>query len=427
MFLTNLKKIIPTGILILTLPSICAGGSFEANYQTAEQSRDTDRKLAYDGLPKDRAVSIMDFQEKFGELTQYVLENYQGKIARMHVDPIAKNIGYISFINDVPTDVLQTAMKLGLQKSVDIQGGGKITLEEKHKLASLVAKSLNKKGYDNLAAYYDVFTETVVVELKIPPQSKTPTEKNILTLIQSDINSYDIAHDLKSTDEHDFKITITQSEEPIIEFHDFRGGSRISQFSNGFGQQCTSGWTGFRFPSPTGPSGYGIMTAGHCTATGQMNFIQNHPVNGSYTLPSWIHFFSQSGTDASFHSRPSIAGVFNTFHARANEIRNVTSWKLTNSMPGSQVCLYGRSSNNRNCNAFVQAVYLSLFVDGVLVNNMARTSTTVSIGGDSGGGWSWNTQAWGINSARDNNGRGYFVTIQEAQNVLNATILCSTC
>ena len=157
-----------------------------------------------------------------------------------------------------------------------------------------------------------------------------------------------------------------------------------------------------------------------------MNFIQNHPINGWYTLPSWVHFFSQGGTDVGFHNRPSVAGVFNTFHADSFTIRNVNSWRFTNSMPGNQVCLYGRTSNNRNCQGFVEAVYVQVFVDNVLVNNMARTSFTISQGGDSGGGMSWFNQAWGIHSARGGN-KGYFVTIQEAQNVLNTNILCSTC
>ena len=86
------------------------------------------------------------------------------------------------------------------------------------------------------------------------------------------------------------------------------------------------------------------------------------------------------------------------FYANSNSIRDVTGSKSTFTMLGGSVCRYGRSSDIRTCNHTVVAVGVWIVVDGRLLGNMALASNHSGIPGDSGGGWSWGSTAWGVHT-----------------------------
>ena len=91
-------------------------------------------------------------------------------------------------------------------------------------------------------------------------------------------------------------------------------------------------------------------------------------------------------------------------------------------MVGGTVCLYGRASNDRTCSIEVEAINVTMVAQGVTVSSLARTDDTPAIGGDSGGGWSMNFTAWGINKGVDNQGKGYFTPVDVAEDALDVTI-----
>lgn len=93
-------------------------------------------------------------------------------------------------------------------------------------------------------------------------------------------------------------------------------------------------------------------------------------------------------------------------------------------MVGNNVCVYGRSSNVRTCTHIVEAVGVSVFDPACpcTIGNLARTDSSSTIGGDSGGGWSFDFTAWGVHMGIDGDGKGYFTPVQESQTALNITI-----
>ena len=90
-------------------------------------------------------------------------------------------------------------------------------------------------------------------------------------------------------------------------------------------------------------------------------------------------------------------------------------------MAGYGVCVYGRSSNSRNCTHTVEAVGVTIVVDSISLGSQARTNKETTIGGDSGGGWSYSTTAWGVHTAIGG-GKSYFTTIVEAEDALSVTV-----
>ncbi|MBA2631469.1 MAG: hypothetical protein H0U86_00465 [Chloroflexi bacterium] len=85
------------------------------------------------------------------------------------------------------------------------------------------------------------------------------------------------------------------------------------------------------------------------------------------------------------------------FYATATEIRDVTdveNW--TNLSVNEAVCQYGRASNQRSCSLDIQDVSQECSIDGVTTDRLVMMNgTNNGIDGDSGGGWSFATVAYG--------------------------------
>ena len=168
----------------------------------------------------------------------------------------------------------------------------------------------------------------------------------------------------------------------------------------------------------SGPDGDGIITAGHCHEADQFE----EPGVDPYSMVLRDHMVNENGD----------VGYFTTLHVElaefysdATTIRDVTSVKATSEMvSGATVCFYGRKSNNRTCKQTIEAVNASIYASGCSCNvgNLARTSPSSAVKGDSGGGWSYNHEAWGIHMGRDYKKRAYFTTAEESETVLDVTI-----
>ncbi|AOE49420.1 chymotrypsin family serine protease [Kangiella sediminilitoris] len=165
----------------------------------------------------------------------------------------------------------------------------------------------------------------------------------------------------------------------------------------------------------SGPNGDGIVTAAHCTGLNQFE----ESTSSIYGM-TWRSEERGNG-DAEYHTTSHIEPA--EFYATSASIRDVNSIKSTIFMfPGSSVCEYGRSSNTRTCNHDVIATGVTAtFTDGVTVKNLVRVTGDNSIGGDSGGGWSWNNKAWGVHSG-SNGTTSLFTPVQRVQKELNVTI-----
>ncbi|MGH9023118.1 MAG: hypothetical protein ACRDV9_08470 [Acidimicrobiia bacterium] len=159
------------------------------------------------------------------------------------------------------------------------------------------------------------------------------------------------------------------------------GGMRTT---TGAGGLCTSGWSVYDSTGQTG-----VTTAGHCDG---INAI-DHPGHGVHGLTHQREHRGQWG-DVEWKTSGEIEPA--RFYATATEVRTVIGVEPQFAISeGEQVCLYGRSSNNRDCSRRVQNVSQTCTNDGVRNDRLVLMDGDIGIPGDSGGGWSWANRAYG--------------------------------
>ena len=179
-------------------------------------------------------------------------------------------------------------------------------------------------------------------------------------------------------------------------------------------RECTSGW------SVSGPQGDGFITAAHCVGINQFE-----EAGGLVFSTTWRD--QEFGTgDVEYHTSNHIAP--DDFWASSTDYRDVSSIRSWWTMMGGTVCEYGRSNNVRTCNHTVDALSVTVNYTQGTVNNLVRVTRDNSIGGDSGGGWSFNNTAWGVHSGSSNgtsndpNVKSYFTAVELAEIMLGVTV-----
>ncbi len=147
---------------------------------------------------------------------------------------------------------------------------------------------------------------------------------------------------------------------------------------------CTSGW------AVTNGVTTGVTTAGHCTGINQIV----EPGVGVHALAHRAEHRGQWGDvewKTSTHIEP------DDFFASAADIRDVAAVEpRANITVGEAICVYGRSSNARDCSHTVFRTSISCTNNGVFNDRLvAMNAKNTTIGGDSGGGWSFGVTAYG--------------------------------
>lgn len=215
--------------------------------------------------------------------------------------------------------------------------------------------------------------EDVVTRINITGKGRVPVSLTtkpglpdspdaILALVPADLRS---------------SVDLTLRNEPIVKPAGAFGGMRLQD--DGVGE-CTSGWTVQQLGSGT----RGISGAGHCFGINQVNHAGViHPaVWQNEHVGQWgdLEWYTTNQAEA------------DDFYADAANIRDVQAVEpRANIAVNEFVCVYGRSSNQRNCNMQVRDVSIAC---GNL-NRLVQMDEGFVIGGDSGGGWSFNFTAYG--------------------------------
>jgi streptogrisin C len=148
--------------------------------------------------------------------------------------------------------------------------------------------------------------------------------------------------------------------------------------------ECTSGW------AVTNGVTTGVTTAGHCDGINEIV----EPGVGVHALTHQAEHRGQWGDvewKTSTHIEP------DDFYASANDIRDVASVEpRANITVGEAICVYGRSSNSLDCSHTVFRTSISCTNSGVFNDRLvAMNAKNTTIGGDSGGGWSFGLTAYG--------------------------------
>lgn len=358
------------------------------------------------GISYKSAERVIRAQNSFARYADRIISRYPDRIARMWHEPSPSMRSHIQFVDNVPEAVVQEIFQKKTPANISITGGAKISLTEQHKRAEAAARGLRKAGYVNSSSFYDPAKDQIQIDVKVPDRANNPDHQKILDAIQSELRGTALRDEIRSLNEKDITINTIRGDGPIMEFDHARGGNWVRLSNNT--RWCTSGW------SVSGPNGDGIITAAHCNG-----LTQFEEEGGLVFGMTWRdQEFSLLG-DVEYHTTTHIEP--DDFYARQGEIRDVSGIRSTWTMPGATVCEYGRSNNVRTCNHTVQATNVTVNYASGTVGNLVRVSGDDSIGGDSGGGWSFNFTAWGVHSG-SNGVQSFFTPVQQAENVLNVTI-----
>jgi hypothetical protein len=380
-------------------PKFSAAPTADVIKQDAAAALQADIALVAAGrsVSAERVAKAIAFQERFTEYAQRLDARFPNQISRIWLEPAPATQGYIGFTGDVPA---YKAMK-----DVELFGDGVLTRAEHAARAEVAADALKAAGYRNFLTHFDAERGAIRVELRVGEKAWAPSEKEVLSLVSDEITHAE----RKSRPALRFAapevdLRIIRAEGPIYTPEWSRGGLWCRD--DGF-EECTSGW------AVSGPNGNGIITAAHCTG---LNSI------GGADHAMTFRSQERDKGDVEYHTTAGVEVA--EFWANSSTIRDVESTKETLWMlPGNSVCVYGRSSDVRDCTHDIEATGVTVTGDdGVTVRKMVRASGDSTIGGDSGGGWSWSTKAWGVHSG-SNDVDSFFTPVGRAERELNVDVL----
>ena len=183
------------------------------------------------------------------------------------------------------------------------------------------------------------------------------------------------------------ELTVVKSHDAVAD-HD-RGGALVDNSNTG--GWCTSGWS----VEHVDTGALGVTTAGHCT--GIDTFWE--PIFGfGYDLEHERQHIGEHG-DVEWKSSPTHV-TRAEFWAHDTQLRDVTSveswWGF---LFGGTYCVYGRTTDDRECLDLSHRDVSVNFTSG-LTESLHGLEREVSLGGDSGGGVSFNNEAAGSHVGR---------------------------
>ena len=369
-----------------------------------EQSETVDVQIlaAEKGVEEKVIRQSLAYQAKFETTVMDIHQKHPNKIARVWLESSPHQEGFIEFVGDIP--------KLNADFDVTLFGGAKYSLHEQEARAIHLSDLMKTNRYTNFVTYFDNVSGLIKLEMKVSDSRKAMSHDRLAQVLSTPLP---LSEDKKavdylslSVDDIDYEVVVGAGE--IYDLDTARGGEWLTD--DGF-QECTSGW------AVSGPNGDGIVTAAHCTG---LNGLDHHFTTSDPTM-TWRSQERGNG-DVEYHTTSHTETA--EYWASENQLRDVTGIQPTFLMfAGTSVCEYGRSSNTRTCNhTVISNNVTTTFTDGVTVSNLVRVSGDESIGGDSGGPWSFGTVAWGVHSG-SNESTSVFTPVQRAQSELNITIL----
>jgi hypothetical protein len=248
-------------------------------------------------------------------------------------------------------------------------------------------------GYGNLSSGFDIADGTITAELAAVPGLPTDPAQILEGLSEEFQRGVQVAvfDDLGNTTENAY------------------GG--MGAFANSaFG--CTTGWTVVNENGVTG-----VTTAGHCTGINQAW----SPASGFIPLSFQLQHRGYWG-DFEWHTTPGQTDVAE-FYSHPNIRRDTLSvepwWAFSR---GESICVFGRSTNERRCGLEVKNLWWACTFDGYYTRSLIRMNGDVTIGGDSGGGWSEVNRAYGSHVG-DCGGKNVFSRADDFTQGIGVTVL----
>ena len=258
----------------------------------------------------------------------------------------------LRFVGTVPSKAAALARATGLK--IELTGGARYSEKALQDRSVQVHDALVKLGHSQVVA------------------ATSTADDRVAVTVSGDGKGLLLPADLRAG------VKVSVADGPIVREEHTRGGG-ILRDDGTF--ECTSG---FAVVAGNGVTGY--AGAGHCDGINQYEQPEDGLTYGVVHQAQHVGFFGDFEWKTSAHIEPA------EFFATNTEIRNVNSVTPAFSLPvNTPSCIYGRSSNLRACDQ----VFSTFVISGGIMNLYAMDGDH-TIGGDSGGPWSFSTIADGI-------------------------------
>lgn len=228
---------------------------------------------------------------------------------------------------------------------------------------------LVNQGYEQIVTSLDLGEQLITATVMRPATLQYMSEESLALSLPESLDNHVVIH-IKDT--------------PIVELFNSYGGMKITG-SGG----CTAGW----IVKETGTGLKGVTTAGHCTGMNKASHQQG-PSGHNHTAVIENAHEGQYG-DISWYQ--TVADEYAYFYfdteSLGNFLREVFSVKPVSQMViGETVCVYGRSSDERDCTLTIETLSITC---STIQNMVGMDGLGVTQAGDSGGGWSHTNAAYG--------------------------------
>jgi len=259
-------------------------------------------------------------------------------------------------------------------EGIQVQGNAPYSLSELKSRQKQLHGILINYGYEQIETNIDITSGTVnatVLRFEDPRLDVLVLPASVTERLPASLQS---------------GVSVTIKTESFVNLDASYGGIEIHNSTH----RCTTGWV---VEDSSGNTG--VTTAGHCPTMTEVE----HWASGSHSTHDVTlegSHFGEHG-DVSWYSTDSSDLAYFYFDGLANEVREVNSVEAVSDMViGETVCVYGVASNSRDCSADIESLSASCTYTGHgTVENMILMDDYLTIGGDSGGGWSYANAAYG--------------------------------
>ncbi len=268
---------------------------------------------------------------------------------------------------------------------VRIVDGMRFSELDQEKRMDQIAEALERRGFQGVGAAMlpgDIIQVSMLASDRFP---ETPIPKNLAEL-RLDRDYLDPAAEKLLPDQMDKRgIYFAFTTQPIDVDEHARGGRQVYSGTS----QCTSGFSVERISD----SKNGIATAAHCT--GMSNFNAESP-EADFDL---FHRGEHCGSHGDVEWKSSNHFELAEYWASPTDLRDVDSretWYSVNNV----YCVFSRMTGTRTCDRVystsVSQTGSSGACNGVKAKRLVAMDEDNTVGGDSGGPWSYSTEAAGI-------------------------------
>jgi len=312
-----------------------------------------------------QAVAHRSISDRFGRIQEQVAQTRPDLYAGAALSAVPDGAPTLYIKGKADESVRELVRSAGIP--IKVADGRPFSWQELEKRSIRLNRQLAGMGFRDVVTSVDESTSSVEAVVTRTPSRADATSRGLLAALPAEFRTgvrLSIAGDDVAVDEHAY------------------GGMWVRD--DGV-NECTSGW------AVTGAGGVtGVTTAGHCDGINEID----EPGVGVHALTHQAEHRGQWGDvewKTSTHIEP------DDFYASANDVRDVEAVEPRGNITvGESICVYGRSSNSRDCSHTVLRTSVSCTNSGVFNDRLvAMNAKNTTIGGDSGGGWSFNFTAYG--------------------------------